>query len=167
MSEEGRAVSLAERLRAVTAVTDVSIRNLDVDDFLTELLARVSSLLNADTAAVLLLDAESQTLVARAALGIEEEVRQGARVRVGRGFAGRVASEGRPIMLSRVDPSTVENPILWQKGIRAMLGVPLQRGSRVLGVLHVGSLVERIFTADDAELLELAGERIAAAMEAR
>jgi len=158
---------VGERLQAISSLTDISIGHLDVDDLLSELLVRVKALLGADTAAVLLLDRASSQLVARAAVGIEEEVRQGARVGLGRGFAGRVAAERRPVVLHRIDPSTVENPILWQKGIRAMLGVPLQSGTEVLGVLHVGSLIEREFGADDVELLELTASRIAAAMQAR
>ena len=64
-------------------------------------------------------------LIARAARGIEEEVRQGVRVPVGVGFAGRIARLKEPVLLDRVDSTTVANPILWEKGIRTMLGVPL------------------------------------------
>jgi transcriptional regulator with GAF, ATPase, and Fis domain len=135
-----------DRLRAIASITDSRIDYLDVDDLLDELLARVVVLLDADTAAVLLLDATGQQLEARAACGIEEEVRQGVRVPVGMGFAGRIAAERRPVTLDRVDPTTVWNPILWQKGIRKILGVPLQRGPELLGVLHVGRLADIDFT---------------------
>src|SRR4029077_12295293 len=103
-----------------------------------ELLARVQDILAADTAAVLLVDESRRYLVARAARGIEEEVRQGVRVPFGTGFAGQIASTLEPRRLDRVDATTVTNPILWEKGIRVMLGVPLLSGGRVLGVLHVG-----------------------------
>ncbi|MFG1952625.1 hypothetical protein [Micromonospora sp. NPDC048830] len=43
------------------------------------------------TAAILLLDVHARQLVATAAKGLEEEVRQGFRVSVGGGFAGRIA----------------------------------------------------------------------------
>src|SRR6202022_4445344 len=71
-----------DRLEAISVLTDGRIESLDVDDLLDELLARVVGLLKADTAAILLLDAGSQRLVARSAWGIEEEVRQGVRVEV-------------------------------------------------------------------------------------
>lgn len=156
-----------DRLRAISALTDVRLELLDVDELLHELLVRVVSLLRAETAAVLLLDAASQQLVARAAWGIEEEVRQGVRVAVGVGFAGRIAAERRPVTLERVDPTTVWNPILWRKGIRKMLGVPLLSGSELLGVLHVGRLADAGFTPEDAELLELVAARIASALQTR
>ena len=83
------------------------------------------------------------------------------------GFAGRIASEKRPVVLDRVDHTTVTNPILWQKGIRAMLGVPLLSGGRVLGVLHVGTLGSRQFTDEDIELLQVVADRVAGAAQAR
>ena len=156
-----------DRLRDIRAITDATLGHLDVEDLLDELLDRVREILAADTAAVLLLDEDSSELVARAARGIEEEVRQGVRIPLGAGFAGRIASEKRPLILDRVDDTTVANPILWQKGIRAMLGVPLLSTGRVLGVLHVGTLGARQFTNEDAELLQLVADRVAGAAQAR
>lgn len=156
-----------DRLRAIASITDSRIEHLEIDELLDELLVRVVALVDADTAAVLLVDPGSQQLVARATCGIEEEVRQGVRVPIGVGFAGRVAAERHPVVLDRVDASTVWNPILWQKGIRKMLGVPLQSGPELLGVLHVGRLTEIDFTPDDAALVELVATRIAAAIQGR
>jgi sigma-B regulation protein RsbU (phosphoserine phosphatase) len=59
----------------------------------------------------------------------------------------------------------VLNPILWAKGIQSMMGVPMVAGGRVTGVLHVGSLTPRRFTRDDVELLQLAADRAAAAVQ--
>ena len=82
-------------------------------DLLVELLDRVLVILDADTAAVLLLDERTNELVARAARGVEEEVRQGVRIPVGRGFAGTIAARQRPVIIDEVSQSTVTNPILW------------------------------------------------------
>ena len=138
---------------------------LDDRDFLAELLVRAKDILQADTAAVLVLDVRSGQLIATAAAGLEEEVRQGVRIPVGRGFAGRIAAERRPVILHHVDHTTVLNPILWEKGIRSMMGVPMVAGGQVIGVLHVGSLTPREFTSQDSELLQLAADRAATAVQ--
>jgi signal transduction protein with GAF and PtsI domain len=135
-----------EHLRNIQALTDTALGRLEVEDLLIELLDRVCEMLNADTAAILLLDEGSQELVARAARGIEEEVYQGVRIPLRMGFAGRIAAERRPVALDRIDETTVANPILWEKGIRSMLGVPLVATGRVIGVLHAGTLEARQFT---------------------
>jgi putative methionine-R-sulfoxide reductase with GAF domain len=157
----------ADKLRNLLAVTDSTLARLDVEDLIVELLERVRVILAADTAAVLLREEGSDELVARAACGLEEEVRQGVRVPVGVGFAGAIAANKRPMALDRVDATTVSNPILWEKGIRAMLGVPLWSDDEVIGVLHVGRLHETAFSSDETELLEIAAERVAGAIQAR
>ncbi len=156
--------ALEDRLRDIQSITDAALARLDDQEFLAELLERTRAVLQADTAAVLLLDFSSGHLIATAAAGLEEEVRQGVRIPVGRGFAGRIAAEHRPVILDQVDHSTVLNPILLAKGIHALMGVPLISGGKVIGVLHVGSLTQRQFTGEDLELLQLAGDRAASAL---
>jgi sigma-B regulation protein RsbU (phosphoserine phosphatase) len=154
-----------DRLRAIQSITDAALSRLDDHELLAELLDRTREALQADTAAVLLIDSSSGQLIATAAAGLEEEVRQGVRIPVGQGFAGRIAAERRPVILDHVDHSTVLNPILWTKGIRSMMGVPMVAGGQVVGVLHVGSLTARRFTSHDIDLLQLAADRAAAAVQ--
>jgi phosphoserine phosphatase RsbU/P len=156
---------MADRLRDIQLITDAALSRLEDYDFLAELLDRVKDILQADTAAVLLLDSRSGHLIATAAAGLEEEVRQGVRIPVGQGFAGRIAAEQKPVILDHVDHTTVLNPILWEKGIRSMVGVPLLASGRAIGVLHIGSLTSRQFTSHDAELLQLAADRAATAVQ--
>ena len=121
-------------------------------------------MLGTDTAAVLLLDEATGELVARAAKGIEEEVEQGVRIPFGKGFAGRIAAERRAMTIDDVDHADILNPILREKGIRSLLGVPLIVEGEVLGVLHVGTLTPRKFTDDDRDMLQLAADRAALAI---
>jgi sigma-B regulation protein RsbU (phosphoserine phosphatase) len=153
-----------DRLRDIQSITDATLSRLDENELLAELLERTRTILEADTAAVLLVDFSAGQLIATAAAGLEEEVRQGVRIPVGRGFAGRIAAQHKPVILHQVDHTTVLNPILWEKGIRALMGVPLVAGGKVIGVLHVGSLKSREFTSEDVELLQLAADRAAVAV---
>ncbi len=155
-----------DRLRDIQAITDTALSRLDAEGLLAELLDRTKEILQADTAAVLLLDRAARELIATAASGLEEEVRQGTRVPLGAGFAGRIAAQRRPVILDRVDETTVFNPILLAKRIRTMVGVPMLQGGRVIGVMHVGSLSGRRFTTDDAALLQVAADRAATAVTA-
>jgi hypothetical protein len=158
---------VAHRHEKLEALTDVTLTRLDVDSLLVELLGRVRDILDVDTAAVLVLDADSEELVARAACGIEDEVRQGVRIPVGTGFAGRIAATKEPVRLDRVDETTVANPLLWERGIKVMLGVPLMSEKEVLGVLHVGRLSNRPFNDDDVGLLQVVADRLAGATQVR
>jgi len=157
--------SSAEHVRRLQSVTDAALAHLQLDDLLRALLERTRLILEVDTCAILLLDEETDELVARAALGIEEEVEQGVRIPVGGGFAGRIAAEKRPVVLDDVDHAHVLNPILRAKGIKSMFGVPLIVEGEVSGVLHVGSLVPRDFRNDEIELLQLVADRAALAIQ--
>lgn len=153
------------RLESFLAATQPRVERLDTEQLLASVLDRLREALEADTAAVLLRERGGDDLVARAARGLEEEVRQGVHVPVGAGFAGRIAATRQPVRLQRVDASTVANPILWEKGIQRMLGVPLLSGDDLVGVLHVGRLAARDFGPEDEALLQVAAERVSAAVQ--
>ena len=148
------------------SVTDAALSMLDPQALLAELVDRAREALGADTSAILLLDHRSGQLVATAASGLEEEVQQGVRIPVGRGFAGRIAAQGHPVVLDEVDHTKVINPILLEKGIRSLMGAPLLADGKVIGVLHVGTMSPRAFTGDDVNLLQLAADRAAVAVQA-
>jgi putative methionine-R-sulfoxide reductase with GAF domain len=159
------AAGLAGRLRDIEAITDAALSRLDERALLGAVLERVRTVLDADTATVLLLDRLAGQLVATAASGIEEEVTQGVRVPLGAGFAGTVAASAQPLILNRIDESTVRNRLLIDRGLKSLLGVPLLAGGQVIGVLHVGSQAGRPFTQEDVELLRLAADRAALAVQ--
>jgi signal transduction histidine kinase len=125
----------------------------------------VRDVLSADTCAVLLFDEATDELVARAAKGLEEEVEQGVRIPIGRGFAGRIAAEQHPVVIDDVDHSYVLNPILRDKGVKSLLGAPLVTNGRILGVIHVGTLKHRKFHSSDIELLQVVAQRVSLALD--
>src|SRR5690606_9039332 len=85
----------------------------------------------------------------------------------GGGSGGQRGANRARVVRAHADHSSVVDPILRDRGIRSLLGVPLMAGGEVIGVLHVGSLTSRHFSEDEIELLELAAERVAFATQAR
>jgi anti-sigma regulatory factor (Ser/Thr protein kinase)/GAF domain-containing protein len=155
----------SEQVRSLSRLSDPELSELGLDEFLDELLVRVQAALAVDTVAILLLDKESQQLVARAAKGIEEEVERGVRIPIGQGFAGRIAAERVAIFIADVDHADILNPILREKGIHSLLGVPLIVEGDLVGVLHVGSLKPRTFGNRDLAVLQAAAARAGPGIE--
>ncbi len=155
----------AHQVEAFARLSDPALSELSLEDFLEELLLRVRDALQVDTVAILLHDRDADQLVARAARGIEEEVEQGVRIPVGQGFAGRIAAERVPIFIADVDHADILNPILREKGIQSLLGIPLIVEGDLIGVLHVGSLVPREFGLTDLAVLQTAAARAAPGIE--
>ena len=154
-----------ERLRDLEVISEAALGHLDLDGLLANLLDGVRKVMHADTAVALLLDEESEELVARWSRGLEEEVEAGKRVPLGRGFAGRVAAERRPIFIPDVSQADLVNPMLAEKGLQSLLGVPLLVEGRLLGVLHVGTMQSRVFREQDERTLQLLADRVSLAIE--
>ena len=161
----GSVAAPSEQVRNLNRLSDPTLSELSLDALLEELLVRVRQTLSVDTVAILLHDAATDELVARAASGIENEVEQGVRVPLGKGFAGRIAAERVAIFVADVDHADIHNPILREKGIRSLLGVPLIVEGELIGVLHVGSITPRTFGQKDLAVLQLAAARAAPAIE--
>jgi serine phosphatase RsbU (regulator of sigma subunit)/anti-sigma regulatory factor (Ser/Thr protein kinase) len=157
----------SDRLRDLQNITDAALAYLPLEGLLDELLNRVIGILGVDTAAILLLEDDGTTLIPRAAKGLEEEVQRRVRIPVGRGFAGRIAATARPVRILNVAEADIYNPILREKGLRSLLGIPLLVEGKVIGVLHVGTLTERSFDDEDVQLLQRAGDRAALAISSR
>jgi serine phosphatase RsbU (regulator of sigma subunit) len=155
------------RLGDVQSVTEAGLAYLDLENLLNELLSRIREILGVDTAAVLLVEDDGRTLAARAAKGLEEEVERGFRLPIGRGFSGRIAATGQPVVIPDLEdsPVTIVNPLMREKQVRSLLGVPLIVEGEVIGVLHVGSLTQRDFSDADLELLQVVADRVALSIE--
>jgi PAS domain S-box-containing protein len=151
-----------ERMRQVQTVTEVVLAHLSLDKLLSELIDRVHAAMDVDTVVILLRE-EGDDLVAWATRGLELDVR--IKVPIGSGFAGRVAQQKSPLMIDDTDQASLHTPFLREKGVKSLLGVPLLIEGRVVGVIHVGRLVPRPFTEDDARLLELVAFRVALAID--
>lgn len=156
----------ADRVRAeLQSVTDAALAHLSLDDLLDELLSAIAALLATDTITILLLDEETNELVPRASEGFDELVESAIRVPFGKGLGGRIASERRALTLEDVPDAFEYNPILREKGLESMLGVPLIVEGRVTGVAYVGTFAPRAFTDEDTRLLQLVADRVALAIE--
>jgi PAS domain S-box-containing protein len=159
------AESLTAQLAALQKVTDAALGHLSIKDLLAESLKRIREVLHVDTVAILLLEREENELVAWAAQGLEEEVELGVRIPVGRGFAGNLVAKSKPIIISEVENADLFNPLLREKGIKSLLGVPMMIEGRPIGVLHVGTFKHTQFTDEEVRLLQSAADRIALAVE--
>src|SRR5207245_3613872 len=154
----------------IDTITDSAVVHLGVDELLRELLVRLRRLLDADSIGVLLLDEDGKTLYPRAVDGYTHENFSAIRVRVGTGVTGRIAAEGRPLIVddySTVDMSGIEGvaPAAVRAMTRSVMGAPLRIGDRVVGVVAVNTMRPRRFTEEELRLLLLVADRAAPAVE--
>jgi signal transduction histidine kinase len=154
--------SRQERLQIVT---DIALAHPELNDLLGVLLPRIRELLASDTCVLFLVDDDSQDLVVRAGCGDRvAELIGTLRIPVGQGVVGRVAAEGKPVVIADVDRAADLTRVVHELRIKSLCYVPLLIPGRIVGVLHVGSLTPREFSDDDVELLHSAASRAAMAI---
>jgi anti-sigma regulatory factor (Ser/Thr protein kinase)/FixJ family two-component response regulator len=158
------AEAMAGTIARLERLTESALANLTLDELLNELLGHVCELIGTDTAAILLLDEERQVLEVRAERGLQGEVESRFTVPVGSGFAGRIVSERRSIVIDNVPEADVMSPVL-RASVKSLLGVPLLTEDRIIGVMHVGTTEPRRFSAEDTVVLQLASDRAARAID--
>jgi len=152
----------AETLRKLEQVTRVALGHFALGDLAQALLDEIRRALDADTAAILLLDETGRRLTMRVTIGFaEDEVSQAVPVPLGEGMAGRVASTRAPWLVEDLDEIDLVSPVLRMHGIQSLVASPLVVENRVIGVAHVGSERKHHFGTADVRLLELIADRIA------
>lgn len=118
----------------------------------------------AGKASLMLLDEESNSLVIKAALGTDQGLEENSSIPLGRGIPGRVALEGRPLIL-RGGKEAAWAGFRGYRG-RSLISVPLRIGGEVFGVLNVAEkLSGKGFTKEDLALLTALAQKAALAME--
>jgi PAS domain S-box-containing protein len=152
----------AETLRKLERVTTAALGHLALSDLAESLIDQIRRALDADTAAILLLDEDGSRLRMRVTVGFAEEaVSRAVPVPLGEGMAGRVAATREPWLIEDLDQIELVSPVLRLHGIQSLVAIALVVENRVIGVAHVGSKRKQHFGTADVRLLELIAGRIA------
>ncbi|HWC25112.1 MAG TPA: SpoIIE family protein phosphatase [Solirubrobacteraceae bacterium] len=159
-AEAERAALTIGRLQAVA---DVALTRRDLDELKATALARAREVLEAEAAALLLVEKDgSLSLVTSDSAGTEDRPE---RVAPDAGIAGRVLATRRPVLVHDPSAADLADPAILGAGISSLLGVPLVAREEVIGVLEVGVRAPRRLGPEDVDLLRLTADRVALAIE--
>lgn len=88
--------------------------------------------------------------------GLKPDAVHRTRMRVGEGLVGEVAANGRPLALSdaQAHPKFVYFPETGEEIYHSLMGAPIKRGKRILGVLVVQNVTSRLYGEEEIETLE-------------
>ena len=125
-SQVKRQVDELETLYRLGTVLNSS---LSLEDILPEVLDRTLELLGAKTASVMLLSEDGTELRIRMARGLSDDIVRKTRVKIGERVSGRVARDGKPILITRADEDDNDSSLC----------VPLLSNDKVVGVLNIRS----------------------------
>jgi phosphotransferase system enzyme I (PtsP) len=88
--------------------------------------------------------------------GLKPEAVHATRLRMGEGLVGNIALQGRALRLADAQnhPDFAYRPETGEEIYSSLMGVPIQRDGRVLGVLVVQNVTQRAYSDEELEALE-------------
>ncbi len=152
MTEEAP-VSAPRRLLA--RVRDIMAGSGNAEERLNKIVQRIAHDMVAEVCSCYIMRA-GEVLELFATQGLRQDAVHQTRLRVGEGLIGVIAAQGEPLVAADAQnhPGFVYRPETGEEIYHSMLGVPIRRDARVMGVLAVQNREARAFSDEEMETLE-------------
>ena len=162
--EQARVLSLQRAaLSALGALTDPALAVLPADRLLDEMLTRLVSTLEVQTATVYLFSDDGSEFVSAASVGAEGAVTEGHRLAVDQGVAGRIVTDRTPITSD--NPADIGELASDGHRLASVAGCPIIVEDRLIGICVLGTTAPKPFNEIDIQLLQLVADRVGAGIE--
>ncbi len=127
----------------------------------------VAQVLSAKLVSIMILDRQRKELFIKDAYGLDEEVVNNTRVKMGGSIAGKVAESGKPLLIENIEEIGITSARNKQQyETKSLISVPIMIGSTVLGVINVNNKISgESFNEDDLALLKSLSMRISKVIE--
>ncbi|MBU0988259.1 MAG: GAF domain-containing protein [Proteobacteria bacterium] len=160
---------LSYSLKTLETLFDVSLlinSQQTLSNILNTITREILSCFDADHSSIMLMDRKTGMLKTMSSFGQGAELAKDALVPLGKGIAGWVLENGKPLLLNgKVDPADFPGTADKIRNISSSLCVPLKIGNKNIGVLSV-NLVDRdrSFRETDLKLISVFGNNAAVAI---
>ncbi|HET6347660.1 MAG TPA: HD domain-containing phosphohydrolase [Candidatus Krumholzibacteria bacterium] len=145
----------------------VSTRRFEVERYMELVVELIAELLNVKRASLMMMDPEGGELRIDSAIGLDEDIVEHARVRLGEAIAGTVAKENNAYLVRDIHEDRRVRTAGRRYESKSFLSVPIRRDDRVVGVINVTDPVGRAaLNEEDHALLELFANRVVMALDA-
>jgi len=140
---------LLQRLRDLMASTGEVQQRLD------QVVRLIAGNMVAEVCSVYVMRA-GEVLELFASEGLKPEAVHKTRLQVGEGIVGDIAAHARPLALADAQshPNFAYRPETGEEIYQSLMGVPILRGGRVLGVLVIQNRTSRSYTEEEVETLQ-------------
>jgi len=150
-----------EESKVLGSLADSLSLALDKQKLLRWILELAIECTGAQCGSIMLLDEKGRELRIAVAQGLSRETVVSTRQSLGEGIAGKVARDGKPMLISGEPENAFLKPGRDRSEVKAAMCVPLVSGGRTIGVLNVSSMRDpQRFHAKDLHLLEKLAERV-------
>src|SRR5690242_20249812 len=155
------AASVGSTRRLLRRLRDIMAGSGTAQERLEQIVRVVASEMVAEVCSAYILRA-GEVLELFATEGLRPEAVHRTRLRVGEGLVGAIAATARPLALADAQshPGFAYRPETGEEVYHSLMGVPILRSGRVLGVLVVQNRTLRNYTEDEVEALRSEERRV-------
>lgn len=158
-----------QRLSVLYEVNRAASVDIQLGDFLQQLVGAVAEGVGSDSCAIFLFDDGTELLTLRAATGLNPSSIGSATVRLGAGITGRSAQEGRIIAApdAHQHETYLSQPGIGEEIYTSQVSIPLMTKGlgKLVGMLNVNSIRRREFSDDELEFLQTVADELAIRIE--
>jgi len=158
-AEGGKAGDQTALLSSFREIVDAVRLTTDRKELLSVILKLATESSRAERGSIMLLSTDDDSLRVEIAKGMDEEVVRKIRVPLGEGISGKVAKEGKSLLISGRAKGEEFAHLMERSDVKSAMCVPLIVSGKVIGVINVSSNESsHIFTEEDLDFLSnLAG----------
>lgn len=148
----------------------IQAKEIDLDDVLTTIVEQATTLVAADVSWLALLDESQQSIAVRTIHGHLTPAMETMSVPLGKGVGGVALQRHETVVVDDYDTfaqntTAAIRRAIHDEGIVSMIGAPLFREERLIGVLYVGQRTSRSFNHDEPMLVSALAGQAAIAIE--
>jgi len=139
----------------------------NLDELLRQLVTLASTVTEAKTGSIMLLDERKEFLTIKAAIGLDKKIIKNTRLPIGASIAGYVAQNGEAIVVDNVESDDRFKRINRERyQTTSLLCTPLRIKNNILGVINMSNKENnQQFTSDDLRLLTTFASQAAVAVD--
>ena len=153
------------QLEVLYQISHALVGKQDLEAILQQVVYMTSELVSSKICSLMLL--QNQTLVIKATQSLSTAYREKPPIKLGQNVSGKVAAQREPIQVHDVTTDALYGypAIARQEGLKSLLCVPLIIGDNVIGVLNCYTGEEKVFSADEIQIVQTVANQAAIVIE--
>jgi diguanylate cyclase (GGDEF)-like protein/PAS domain S-box-containing protein len=156
-----------KQIETMFSISTAAGQTLNLTELLEVVLQKVFEVIPVKSGGIFLVDKQSNELVLKTQRGFSSDFAQRvSRMKIGKGFAGRVAQSGKLAIVGNLSTDRRFDPVFLDgEGLQSICSVPIMAKDEILGVISVGSHNSRRFHEREIRLLSSIATQIGIAIE--
>ncbi len=158
---------MRDKIEAISQISELVISDMYFEDVLRLIVTITAQVMKSNICSLMLLDEKTKVLEIKATQSVSEAYNRKPPLKLGEGIAGRVALEGKPIIVHDVkrDPRYYNKEIAERENLHSLISLPLLVKGKTVGVLNLYTSELKEFSEEEVKILTTIANQAAVVIE--